>query len=365
MESVIADNLSDYLHKHSLISNYQHGFQKKKSPCTSLIQSLNEWSLASDENHQTDVIYLDFARAFHSVCHRKLFIKLYSIGIEYELLSWIKDFLIGRSQQVIVDGILSKETPIISGIPQGSVLGPILFMIYVNDITRTPVENCEIRLFADDIKIYQNSSVGDFCDLHLTLENICKWSNKWQLSLSTNKCQVISFGKNIVDESYFLNNFLLQKTSEVRDLGILFSSNLEFSHHCQLIASKALSRAFLVLKCFSINDPRILVKAYSVFVRPIVEYCTQVWSPRFVKDIAAIEKVQKYFTRQVCRRAGIAYENYCSRLLALGLQSLERRRLFFDLVLVFKLLYQLIDIPFFYLLFFFHLSPKITRGHTC
>ena len=285
MESIIVDTLSTYLKSNNLISDAQHGFIRKRSPCTQLLQSLDDWTMAVDRKSQTDVLHIDFARAFDSLSFRKLITKLKHFGIGYELLRWISEFIIGRRQQVKIDNTLSSAVPVLSGVPQGSVLGPCLFLIYINDITYAAKENCKVRLFADDVKVYTDDFKGNFRNLSNTLTEISRWSSAWQLFPSIHKCKSITFGKNNINQPYFLNESQIIKVTSLSDIGITFSSDLKFSLHCHSIASKALSRAYTVLKCLVTNDPRILIKAYCAYVRPMLEYCTQIWCPFLVKDI--------------------------------------------------------------------------------
>ena len=361
MESMIVDVLSLYLRSNSLLVDSQHGFSKMRSPCTQLLQALNQWTSEVDSNNQIDVIHIDFCRAFDTVCIRKLIIKLKHFEIDFDLLKWISEFISDRSQRVLIGESLSTTLPITSGIPQGSVIGPVLFNIYINDIVNIARGSCNLGIFADDVKIFQQSTDGNFLELTESLHELSLWSNIWQLAPSPNKCKSITFGRNIIDQTYHLNGSLIQKVSNVRDLGIIFTHDLKFSLHCQTISSKAISRAYLVLKCFTLTDPKILMKAYFTYVRPIIEYCTQIWNPYLVKDIKCVEKVQKYFTKQVCRRGHFNCEDYRARLRIFGLQSLEYRRIFFDLVFVFKLINKLVDIPY---EDFFVMTESITRGHS-
>lgn len=364
MESLIVDELSVYLLRNNLISVYQHGFIKNRFSCTQLIDSLDEWTKALNDKKQVDVIHIDFVKAFDSICHRKLLMKLESFGINYELLTWIREFICGRRQCVMIENVCSQEVPVVSGVPQGSVIGPYLFLIYINDIVFSVLDGCQIRLFADDLKIFQSSHNGNFEDLSNSLLHISDWCEKWQLNISQRKSRKISIGPKFLPRNYCLNGIEVPEVSRFCDIGVIFSSSLKFSDHCSTIASRAKSRAYLILRCFTSNDPHLLTKAYLVYVRPIVEYCTQVWSPHHHKDIIIIEKVQKYFTRRVCQRSCIPYSDYLSRLKSLGIPSLEKRRIFLDLVMVYKMYHSIIDLPFDN---FFTLiqSNVATRSSTC
>ena len=151
MESIIKDQLLDDLKLNNLISRQQHGFLSRHSTCTQLLEFLNDWILAIN-NHQGVVVgYIDFSRAFHSVVHNKLLVKLVSYAITNDLLAFINDFLIDRTQQVVVDGKISSVNKVLSGVPQGSVLGPLLFILYINDVVDSLPTSTISKLFSDDL----------------------------------------------------------------------------------------------------------------------------------------------------------------------------------------------------------------------
>ena len=156
MESCIKDELMKYLLENSLITRHRHGFISKRSTCTQLLECIQDWQFEITNKITTDVLYIDFARAFDSVVHSKLLVKLKSYGIGYELLNWFQNFLTGRSQMVAINGHLSTAVNVISGVPQGSVIGPILFILFVNDIVDILPDSVHCKLFADDIKLYSS-----------------------------------------------------------------------------------------------------------------------------------------------------------------------------------------------------------------
>ena len=201
LESIIRDDLQSYLENNNLLCKEQFGFRSGKSCSTQLLQVVNEWSKAIDMGKPVDVIYLDYQKAFDSVPHQRLLIKLKAYGITGTLLTWITNFLTGRSQKVVVNGIQSTPTPVLSGIPQGSVLGPLLFLIYVNDL---PNDICSsLMLFADDTKIYRCiQSTEDAETLQADLNTLSQWSTTWQLPFNVDKCKVLHFGQKNLNHQY-------------------------------------------------------------------------------------------------------------------------------------------------------------------
>jgi hypothetical protein len=191
MESIIKDDLLYYLLSKGLISRHQHGFLSRRSTGTQLLDCLNDWPLNIERKESLDVIYIDFAKAFDSVVHNKLISKLESYGIGGSLLFWINNFLFDRLQFVQIDGFCSNTVHVVSGVPQGSVLGPILFIIYVNDVCDLIVGNTSCKLYADDIKLYCTVDFNGISnELISTLDNVCQWSHIWQLNVNVKKCNV-------------------------------------------------------------------------------------------------------------------------------------------------------------------------------
>jgi len=237
--------------------------------------------------------------------------------------------------------------PVISGVPQGSVLGPLLFLLYINDVTDCLTGVTGIKLFADDSKFYCSRNSGDKneTDLSQTLSNFCEWSSKWQLNVAYQKCSTISFGNLRLPEfSYSLSGVELERVDYIRDIGVSLSSNLKPSTHCAQIAAKAFIRSKLLLRSFYSTNPDVLILAYKTYVRPLVESCTQVWNPWLVKDIECLEKVQRFFTRTILKKANVAFRDYHDRLKILQLKSLEYRRLQFDLHMCYKILHNLVEL---------------------
>ena len=306
-------------------------------------------------------LYIDFKRAFDVVCHNKLISKLEAYGIEGDLLAWLKVFLWNRVQYVSVKHALSSACPVTSGVPQGSVLGPLLFLVYINDVCSISTGTVFIKLFADDLKLYSEVSLDKHsADLQCTLDKLNEWALKWQMEISYIKCSTITYGnrQHAAPPSYFLGTHQLSYASNVTDLGIQMDSCLKFSGHCTKICSKASLRANQVMRCFQSKDSRLLVRAFTTFVRPILEYCSPVWSPRLKADIVKVERVQRRFTKSI---PGMCDRPYSDRLLDLGLDSLEVRRIKSDLVWCYKIVHGLVDLDC--NSFFVIDSSCTTRGH--
>lgn len=337
MEAVIKQQLLAYLLSKRLISKHQHGFLARHSTCTQLLECTNDWTMALNSRNSVDVAYLDFSKAFDSVCHAKLCVKLKSFGIGGKLLSWITEYLNNRTQVVKVGDSLSPPCHVTSGVPQGSVLGPLLFLVFINDIVDEFGDFLHVKLFADDVKIYV--IVDDLIKtdvLQLALDKLHSWSLKWQLKIAVHKCFVLHIGATNCIHRYHLNNIMLDDVFEARDLGVTIDNNLRFSKHISAIVTKAHQRSALIMRCFKSRDPGLLFRAFTVYVRPILEYCAPVWNPMYLCDIRRIEAVQRRFTK---RLENMHELSYCDRLAVLGAESLEVRRLKADLILMYKCLF--------------------------
>ena len=345
--------------ENKLITKQQHGFLAKHSTCSQLLECVNDWSLELNIRNCVDVAYIDFQKAFDSVVYAKLCHKLRAYGLSGKLLDWLSDFLFERVQAVKVNSKVSEFVSVNSGVPQGSVLGPVLFLLYINDLTDLFGPGLSVKLFADDVKIYAViNDVSDVDALQSGLDLLCKWSVDWQLPISINKCNILHFGRSNNGHTYHLNSIDLPNVRDVTDLGVLLDSNLRFIKHYRLIANKAHHRASLILRTFKSRDRYLLFKAFTVYVRPLLEYCSPVWAPVYKTDIGIIERVQRRFTK---RLYGLCSLSYVERLNVLGAETLELRRLKCDLLMVFKIIHKLVCIDFDE--FFALNNYSHTRGH--
>jgi hypothetical protein len=358
MERILRDAIMKFLKQNSLLPADQYGFLPGRSTTLQLLNCLDDWSRSMESGIPVDVILIDFAKAFDSVVHSKLLAKLCNAGIRGRLLSWIADFLSSRCQSVSVGTALSDILPVTSGVPQGSVLGPLLFLIFISDLN-VPGSNVDLPKFADDVKLYKAvKAPSDSVALQSTLHYVKDWSELWQLPINATKCSTFHIGRKNENYHYTLNDITLESTTLIKDLGIWFSLDLKSSYHCTQIVPRAKKMSFLIRRCFQSKDPRVLIWAFCVFVRPIVEYGSQVWSPHLVKDIIHVESVQRSFTKLI---PGLYEKSYAERLRCLMLDSLELRRLKADLCLTFCILHKLNDSEA--SRFFETRINSVTRGH--
>ena len=361
MERIINKSLMHHLIQNKLINKNQHGFVSGRSTVTNLFECTQQWSEALQSRHSVDIIYLDFKKAFDSVAHNKLLTKLQCYGIHGNVVGWLANFLSQR-KRVNVGGILSNIAPVTSGVPQGSVLGPTLFSLYINDLPNIFKDTGVVcKLFADDVKLYCFPTSSE-TQLQSALDKVAQWSHIWQLQLAPEKCQVFSIAgrrKRKTNHEYSINGQTLQQVDRVKDLGIMMDPSLKFASHIDTITHKAAAVSWMIRASFSSRDQDVLKLAFCTYVRPILEYCSPVWNPHHKYLIDRVEKIQKRFTKSI---PSVAKYPYMERLRHLKLMTLERRRLLADLTFCFKLLNGFADSPLRHLLLVQEYSG--TRGHS-
>ena len=339
MEKLITERLLKFLQTNNLLSDHQYGFLPSRSTTTQLLSCVNDWTSLKASKQPCYVVYLDFKKAFDSVDHTKLLAKLFAYGIKGPLLRWIKAYLSDRYQSVSIDSILSDPKPIVSGILQGSCIGPVLFLIFINDLLDS-LPDIKLAAYADDIKLYHSDPLL----IQEALDKVSDWCSLWQLCLSPTKCCSISLGTGPCQTFTILDNPIPNVTSII-DLGITIDSTLDFSSHIKKMVKKAKQTSWVTLKCFTSGNRANLLRAYTTYVRPKLEYCTQVWSPQTKAEAFLIERVQKHFTRQIYFRSGLKKAPYEKRLRTLKLDSLEDRRIKQDLSLAHKIFHELSFCP--------------------
>ena len=314
------------------ITTAQFGFIRKHSSLQQLLIFIN--NIMSPSKH-TDVLYLDFKKAFDSVAHNELLVKLWRFGITGNLWHWFRGYLLYRCQCVCVNNVTST-LPVLSGVPQGSILGPLMFLIFVNDLPMS-VSSSHLLLFADDTKCLKQIDNSEDCSaLQQDLYNLTQWSEYWNLHFNDSKCVLLRFLSRIPDSSfdhiYYIKTQRFARRESHKDLGILISEDLSWMKHYDYLQSKAYKKlGFLcrtLSKTMTIHTKKVL---YTSLVRSQLTYCSPIWRPQFLKDIQSIENVQRRATKFIVHDYKSCYK---SRLVALHLLPLMMQ-------------FELIDILFF------------------
>ena len=331
-EKFVRQSIMEHMIRYDLFTNEQHGGLSKRSRVTQLLECLDDWSQNLDNNIQTDIIYIDFSKAFDRVPHQRLLNKLKAYKIDGKILDWIKNFLSDRKQRVKIKDFLSDPESVTSGVPQGTVLGPVLFLIYINDLPRNLSSSSKI--FVDDMKYYQKINCTADC---ISVQNDCnttyQWQDVWQLPLNQSKCEILSIGKKI-DYNYSFGTVEIPKCDQVKDLGVVITKNLSPSQHCTDISKKAQKLLYMIHWSFKYLDNETRLHLYKSRVRSILESACPVWSPYLQKDIDCLESIQ----RRATRFNDITHLSYTERLKKLNLYTLIYRRMRYDMIQLWKII---------------------------
>ena len=370
-ERILVDNINHHMHSQNLFTDAQYGFVKGRSTEIQLLNCTEMWINSIDKKMFTDTVYIDFAKAFDTVSHPKLLHKLQSYGISGNILKWFTSFLKNRKQRVKIGTTFSEYDHVTSGVPQGSCAGPILFILFANDLPDCNFyRNTVVSLFADDTKISTTfSSIAERPSMQNNLNEFINWATKWQLQIADHKCCVQSHGK-VIPPVYHINGIQLPNVNEFRDLGVIVDSHCIFKQHILQICRKAYVSINVIFRCFHSANVHALLTAYRSFVRPTLEYCSTVWNPalsarHYLGLTDALERVQRYFTRRVYYRCKLdSNHDYLQRLVFLNLESLQLRRTHNDLIMVYKIIHGHVNINADKLLHHKSTTSAIsTRGH--
>ena len=330
--------LSKHLYNHvrEYINLNQHGFVEGKSCLSNLLETLQNIITILESGAPVDLIFLDFQKAFDKVAHERLLLKLQAYGITGQVYDVIRSFLTGRTMAVRVGDQISTWEPVISGVPQGSVLGPLLFTVFINDMPE--VTKFSTMLFADDSKIIGNAHSPDV--IQSDINNLGQWADTWQMSFNTAKCSVVHIGNDNPLHNYVMGASQLRCSQKEKDLGVMLSAGkCLWEDHIREGIGKAKKMTAWIIRNVVSRKPVVLIPLYKAFVRPHLEYCVQVWSPvarhGFWGVIMEIESCQRYFTRII---DGMGSFNYSERLEKLQLTTLLERRMRGDLIETYKII---------------------------
>ena len=290
-----------------------------------------------DQGKAADAFYLDFAKAFDKVPHERLMVKLEAKGISGDILRWIRNWLSNRTQRVRVKEAESATSDVDSGVPQGTVLGPPLFTIFIDDLD-TAAEMVSILLkFADDTKgLMQMESEEDRRKLQQTLDDLCKWARSWGMQFNIKKCKIMHLGPGNPGHRYSMEGEELCEVEEERDIGVIVHKTLKPSRQCLRAANTATAVLRQISNNFHYRDRKHFLKLYGQYVRPHLEFAAPAWSPWLRTDMEKLESVQKKAVGMV---SGLREKEYEGRLWELGMDSLETRRVMLDMSQVYRIIH--------------------------
>jgi hypothetical protein len=334
-DNIIADEIFERFK--NIIIPQQHGFFRKRSTVTNLADYSEKLQRALDAKGQTDVVYTDFSKAFDKVDHSVLINKLQRLGINGKMLDWFRSYIIGRQQRVQIGEIFSRPIQVTSSVVQGSHCGPLLFSLFINDISKA-MEGIDFCVYADDLKIFKTiDNDADIYSLQMCLDRLNNYVITNRLSLNVKKCFIVSFTRRttkLISNRYHIDNVELQRKETMRDLGVLYDSKLLFNDHVDLICGKARRMLGFVMRAGKyFKDPRTFTTLYNSLVRSNLEYASVIWNPHTAKLKTKLERVQHKFLRFVaskCLQISPDKIDYSDIETQLKLDTLELRRIFAD-----------------------------------
>ena len=345
-EHIICRHVLDHLEQHKILTDLQHGFRSGRSCETQLITTFQDIAEMYDKKgSQIDIAVLDFSKAFDTVPHDGLLSKLKHYGIDKNIWQWISNFLKKRKQCVVVDGVSSGLVDVDSGVPQGTVLGPILFLLHINDLPS--IVSSKVRLFADDCLIYrQIKSNNDQIELQRDLNLLESWGAKWGMRFNAAKCNIMRVSRMRLPflYSYKLSGQVLDEVKDSKYLGVTISDNLDWSKHITTTTTKANARLSFIKRNLKDCPQKLKEIAYFSLVRSFVDYASAVWDPHQKFNQVKLEMVQRRAARFVKSRYKRT-DSVTAMLDELGWPILSKRHKDARLILFYKIINNLAQVP--------------------
>ena len=326
-EKIVRAHIVTYLESNQLLNPSQHGFRSGRSCLSQLIAHYDKILALLEKGVNVDVVYLDFAKAFDKLDFNITLKKLSMLGINGKIGKWLHSFLTNRTQTVLVNGEKSQPAPVISGVPQGSVIGPLLFLVLISDIDEG-IYNSFVSSFADDTRVGCGiASAEDAANLQEDLERIYSWAVTNNMLFNSKKFELLRYGSNAVlkaETTYLSDNHnIIETKASTKDLGVIMSSSADFKDHISALISTVRDLSSWILRSFNSRSPVLMLQLWKSLVIPRLDYCSQLWSPNQVGLIQQLEELQRVFLKRIY---GFRDKPYHEALDELGLYSLQRRR---------------------------------------
>ena len=337
----------------------QHGFLNNRSCVTQMIPFLHDLATNLNDKTRSDIIYFDFAKAFDSVSHDLILKKLKeNFKVDGLMLRFIRAYLEGREQQVVIGGHTSSKLPVRSGVPQGSILGPLLFVLFINDMFSSVTADTNIALYADDTKIWRRiTQYSDHFILQNDINNLFDWSVRNRMVFHPSKCKALSvtMQRNALDNLpfnvfyYEINGTGIDYVDSQKDLGVMINTNLTWGPHYNMLVPQASSKLGLLRRtCHFTTSLRQKRSFYLAIVRSLFEHCSPIWSPQYVTHLVRFENIQKSAIKWINGEPFCSYseEKYAEELRKLKILPMRLKFLYNDLVLFYKIVNRLVPIDF-------------------
>ena len=339
LERHVYQILLNHLNDNNALANNQFGFRPGRSTVTPLLLATHAWHTYMEKHYTVSCVFFDLRKAFDSVPHQALLNKLHGLNLPTHIFNWITDYLSNRYQQVVYCGVTSHTLPVTSGVPQGSILGPLLFLLYINDLPSSLSDGASTVLYADDILLYKPiRSNLDRSSFQLDVTLITNWISNNHLTINTSKTKsmTISRARTTVPLQIYINGSLIEEVKHFKYLGVWISSDLTWTKHIEILCCKARRVLGYVHRTFApYCDPPTIISLYKSQVLPLLDYTSVVWDPHLKKDKLLLESVQLFATRIASKSWK---ENSASLNRRFELSTLEHRRQYFKLLLTYKFL---------------------------
>lgn len=305
-EKVIAEQIYKNANSQGLISREQFAYRPGHSTVLQLLEAQNDWSLMLNNGVPFDCVYFDFKSAFETTTHSKLLKILPQYGVGPRLVNWVRAFLTARVFKVRVNDTLSSPAHVTSGCPQGTILGPLMYILYTDSLKYIIPQAVQVKIYADDVKMYTAvDNAKNMVSLQETLDKFLEWSNRLDLKLSINKCAVLHFGHNNSRHTYALGSEQLAVKASIKDLGILTTNTLSYTPHILEVVASASRRINWIMRSFVIKEPSLYVRLYKQYVLPVILYASPVWNTGLRRDRHTIVKMHKRFVKRVAFRCNV------------------------------------------------------------
>lgn len=348
LEHILFTNIMAHLNLNNLLLNNQHGFRQNFSCQSQLFELITDLHSALNSSRRVDAIFIDFSKAFDKVPYKRLELKIRNLKLDNNTTQWILEFLSNRFQSVKLKSYISNPTSVLSGVPQGSVLGPLLFLIYINDIACNI--SSQIRLFADDCVIYKEiTSPADNTFLQSDLDRLAEWCDTWQMEINVGKTKHLEFSSALIPShnTYTINDSRIESVQSFKYLGVFFTANLNWTTHIEHITNKAIKKLGILKRRLYLANKETRLHSYISLIRPSLEYASIIWHPPTENLTYLVESIQNKAARFITSSYS-RYESVTALLKSLNLPSLATRR-------------KLARLSFFHSLF--HSNSPFARNH--
>ena len=298
LEHIISSSMWHHLETNKLITDNQHGFRKQLNTTTQLLHVTHKALKALDSKDPYYLTSFDFSKAFDKVPHNLLIHKLNKFQFNEQVTKWIKEWLTGRTSRVTINGQISRSFKTTSGVPQGSVLGPLLFIIYINDIPNK-VNHSDCRLYADDTLLCSNLKDTNIQSIQEDINSLEQWSKSWCMPFNANKCMLLQINNSDKDPRLYMDGHEIPTSHTLKYLGVTFENNLKWNAHVTNISKKANKTLGILRRCLKGAPQKVKMTAFNSTVMPILEYASQVWSPHTKTLIKELDKVHRKALRWI------------------------------------------------------------------